>query len=158
MVISCNSPYQQGNDTSTTPDTIVLKYGDQHENGTGLLNHPIWIYNPKTNESFTRFYEDSAYLVGIKYKTPVGIKLSPLTSNFEVDFQDSIAYVKTLKASDNWAESKVRFGFIVDTSKNIVIVHSRWTNPEDSTGIIETMTREDTLGYVEYQLHSKSRL
>ena len=128
-----------------------------HPKDEVLQDHRVWILNPLNKKPFTRFYEDSIYRIKVRNDNPVKIKITAFNENFEIRHEDTLATLRTGRALENWSDSKIEIGFLVDTVQNILIYHYKSTNPGDSSKIDERIFRTDTLGAYKYQLHKKSR-
>ena len=134
-------------------DTITVKLGDQHANPTPKRQNRIVIKH-QNGEPLTSLYADSTYLVTVEHRSGVRMKLYEKTSNFQLTASQD-HYDLTTQHVEPGSREKIQIGFLTDQSKNILIYHHKYLDPNDSTKLIETRTQIDTIGYAELTLHGK---
>ena len=134
-------------------DTITIKLGDQHAHPTPKGQNSI-IVKDQNGEPLTSLYADSTYFVTVEHRSDVRVKLYEKTSNFKLTASQGHYYLTTQHVEPGSRE-KVQIGFLTDQSRNILIYHHKYLDPNDSTKFIETRTQVDTIGYTALTLHGR---
>ena len=135
-------------------DTLIIKIGDLHEEPNPRSDSHMFLYDLKGNK-ITRFYSDSTYTLLIGHNSSVKMNLFKISDNYKIKKVDSIYYITT-DPMDSLLVDRIQFGFLTDSTQNVLLYHHKYQDTEDIKQVIETFTYIDTIGFMDLDLRSKN--